>query len=222
MATTKDQIADVPLSVDGRHISLYALVAAVSGKPPNEGRDLWTQATRRLKARRLPAPPVTEKGRVPGNRQKTPLIPPQHAAEAVRIVLQEPETFFRDRGCRGALKELLVKTGLEDVSSVDRVAREIDANAAELVAQRTAMILPGFQGYAQECEMRTWKDERGDVYGSVYDFLRWLGLDNDQYKHNDWHNWLKAEFEASRNPLNLRDCDSIELRQPLVGQDVLC
>ena len=210
MATTKDQIADVPLSVDGRHISLYALVAAVSGKPPHEGRDLWTQATRRLKARRLPAPPVTEKGKVPGNRQKTPLIPPQHAAEAVRIVLLEPETFFRDRDCRSALKELLVKTGLEDVSSVDRVAREIEHQAAKLVAQRTAMTLPGFEGYGQEREMRTWKDEKGEVYGSVYDFLRWLGLDS----YNDWHNCLKADLQASCNLLDSKDCNTLEITMP--------
>ena len=33
--------------------------------------------------------------------------------------------------------------------------------------------------------MRTWKDERSEVYGFVYDFLGWLSLDDDQYKHND-------------------------------------
>ena len=56
------------------------------------------------------------------------------------------------------------------------------------------MTLPGFEAHAQST-MRTWKDERGEVYGSIYDFLHWLGLDDD--RQNDWHNWLAAEFQST-------------------------
>ena len=37
MTTTRDHLAQVPISVDGKHIGLYALATAVAGKPPNEG-----------------------------------------------------------------------------------------------------------------------------------------------------------------------------------------
>ena len=212
MTTTRDRLAQVPISVDGKHIGLYALATAVAGKPQNEGNDLWKQATRRLKTRRLPGPPVTLRGNIPGSRQKTPLIPPEYAADAVRAVLLEPEIFFHDDGCKDALKALLAKSGLEDVSSVDRIAEEIEDSAAELVAQRAAMTLPGFEGHSQRREMRTWKDERGDVYGSVYDFLRWLGLDDEC--HSDWHHWLKADFEAGCNLADSQGCNLLEITLP--------
>ena len=104
MMTIKDRLAEVPLSVDGKSIGLYALAAAVSGMPPSEGKAVWFSTVQRLKTRKLPCP-LSTKGKVAGNKQVTPLIRPQHAPEAVRAVLLEPPIFFRDDGCKDALKK---------------------------------------------------------------------------------------------------------------------
>ena len=60
--------------------------------------------------------------------------------------------------------------------------------------------------------MRTWKDERGEVYGSVYDFLRWLGLDDEC--HHDWHHWLKAEFQSGCQLPDSEDDNLLEITLP--------
>ncbi len=41
---------------------------------------------------------------------------------------------FRDAACKSALKELMKRAGAEDLSSVDRVAEEIDGDLAEKAA----------------------------------------------------------------------------------------
>ncbi len=36
--------------------------------------------------------------------------------------------------------------------------------------------------------------ERGILYGSIFDCLRWFGLDDG--RHHDWYHWAKADFQA--------------------------
>ena len=85
------------------------------------------------------------------------------------------------------------RAGGEGVSSVDRVAEEIERDLAEKAAQREAMMLdlPAFQDHPA-MEMRTHK-ENGVLYGSIFNLLRWAGLD-DAY-HSDWHHWVKANLQ---------------------------
>ena len=61
--------------------------------------------------------------------------------------------------------------------------------------------LPAFQNHPA-MQMRTHK-ENGILYGSIFDCLRWFGLDDD--RHNDWHNWAKAEFQALGRLLDSRE-----------------
>ena len=122
------------------------------------------------------------------------LLQPQYVAQAARALLRAPEQFFRDEACKSALKELMTRAGAEDLSSVDRVAEEIDRDLAEKAAQREAMLgklLRAFQNHPV-MQMRTHK-ENGILYGSIFDCLRWFGLDDD--RRNDWHHWAKAEFQ---------------------------
>ena len=51
--------------------------------------------------------------------------------------------------------------------------------------------LPACQNHPA-MQMRTHK-ENGVLYGSIFNLLRWAGLD-DAY-HSDWHHWVKANFQ---------------------------
>ena len=182
-------LAGVPISVDGKHIVVNVFATAVTGK--KQGSLEWTNALSRLERRRAVKPPTT-KGKVEGQRQSMWLLQPQYVAQAARALLRAPEQFFRDEACKSALKELMTRAGAEDLSSVDRVAEEIDRDLAEKAAQREAMLdLPAFQNHPA-MRMRTHKED-GVLYGSNFDLLRWAGLD-DAY-HHDWHHWAKAEFQ---------------------------
>ena len=71
-------------------------------------------------------------------------------------------------------------------------------------------LLPAFQNHPA-MQMRTHK-ENGILYGSIFDCLRWFGLDDD--RHNDWHHWVKAEFQEFCILSDSRGCEILEIILP--------
>ena len=80
-----------------------------------------------------------------------------------------------------------------DPKTVDAQVEALVAEKAQCEADAQSLMLPGLKATG-DVSLRTTR-ENDEVLGSVLDYLRWLGVEDD--KGNTWTNWLVGEFRTS-------------------------
>ena len=166
----------------------FQLVADALGVPYADGKARWAQAQQRLQRRQLLLPPTT-RVKPPGARQPTPQLAANDAAKALRLVLKRPlEEFFAKEAKLAWLRQKVEAAG-GDAATVDAELSELLKEKAQREADIQSLMLPGLQT-DEQASFRTTRED-GEVLGSNFDYLRWLGLTNVK---NEWHNWLREAF----------------------------
>lgn len=173
-------------------------MADAVGEPLAQGKARWDQAHQRLRRRELELPPTT-KVKPKGARQKTPQLAANDAAKALAMVLKEPLEEFFGREEKLVWLRTQVQTAGGDTATVDEVLKDLLAEKAQREADTQSLMLPSLQMGSVEMALRTTR-EGEEVLGSILDYLRWLGVEDD--KGNTWMNWLGEEF---RHFLELRN-----------------
>lgn len=155
-----------------------------------EGKRRWDQGLARLKRRGID-PPATTKVKPEGARQKTPQLAADDAAKALALVLQDPlKDFFEKEGKLAWLRSQIQNAG-GDPASADAAFADLQAERAQREADAQSLVLPGLQVSDTQIALRTTR-EGDEVLGSVLDYLRWLGVEDEW--GNTWKNWLGEEF----------------------------
>ena len=78
-------------------------------------------------------------------------------------------------------------------ATVDVALKELLEEKAQRVADAQSLVLPSLQVGSAEMTLRTTR-EGSRVLGSILDYLRWLGVE-DEWGHT-WKNCLRDEFRA--------------------------
>ena len=172
-------------------IFAFQLVADALGVWYEEGKARWDQAQARLKRQKLQLPP-TSRAKPPGARQHTPTLDPNDAPKALALVLKDPLEFFENEEKLAWLRSK-VQEARGDPKTVDAQVEALVAERAQCEADAQSLVLPGLKA-AGDVSLRTTR-ENDEVLGSVLDYLRWLGVEDD--KGNTWTNWLGGEFRTS-------------------------
>ena len=176
----------------------FQLVADAVGETLAQGKARWDQAHQRLRRRELQLPP-TIKVKPAGARQKTPQLAANDAAKALAMVLKEPLEEFFGREEKLAWLRAQVQTAGGDPTTVDEVLQGLLAEKAQREADAQSLVLPSLQMGGAEMALRTTR-EGEEVLGSIMDYLRWLGVEDD--KGNTWSHWLREEFRHSSDLRN--------------------
>jgi hypothetical protein len=167
----------------------FQLVADALGVPLAEGKARWDQAQARLKRQQQQLPPTT-RTKPPGARQPTPTLSADAAAKALALVLKEPLKDFFDKEEKLAwLREKVQEAG-GDPKTVDAEVQQLLAEKAQTEADALSLVLPGLQAGGAAMALRTGRED-GEVLGAIFDYLRWLGLEDAKH---EWHKWLREEF----------------------------
>ena len=167
----------------------FQLVADALGVPLAEGKARWDQAQARLKRQQQQLPPTT-RTKPPGARQPTPTLAADFAAKALAQVLKEPlKDFFEKDEKLAWLREKVQEAG-GDPKTVDAEVQQLLAEKAQREADALSLVLPGLQTGGTAMALRTAR-EGTEVMGSVFDYLRWLGLSDASA---EWCHWLADEF----------------------------
>ena len=173
----------------------FQLVAEALGVPLDEGKARWDQAQARLKRQKQQLPPTT-RTKPPGARQPTPTLAADAAAKALALVLKEPlKDFFEKEERLAWLREKVQKAG-GDPTTVDAEVQQLLAEKAQREADALSLVLPGLQAGGAAMALRTAR-EGTEVMGAIFDYLRWLGLEDAKH---EWHNWLREEFRHGLSP----------------------
>lgn len=152
-----------------------------------EGKKRWDQGLARLKRRGID-PPATTKVKPEGARQKTPQLAANDAAMALALVLQDPlKDFFEKEGKLAWLRAQIQNAG-GDPATADAVLADLHAERAQREADAQSLVLPGLQVSERQVALRTTR-EADEVLGSILDYLRWLGVEDFEWRH-----WLREEF----------------------------
>ena len=185
----------------------FRFLADALGVSQHEGKARWGQAQQRLQRRQMALPPTT-RVKPPGARQATPQLAANDAAKALRLVLKRPlEEFFAKEAKLGWLRGQIAAAG-GDPATADAELAELLAERAQQEADIQSLMLPGLQT-DEQASFRTTRED-GEVLGSNFDYLRWLGLTNVK---NEWHNWLREAFcDAIRQCLDSYDAETLEDR----------
>jgi hypothetical protein len=166
-------------------------VADALGVPLAEGKARWDQAQARLKRQQQQLPPTT-RTKPPGARQPTPTLAADAAAKALALVLKEPLKEFFDKEEKLAwLREKVQEAG-GDPKTVDAEVQQLLAEKAQREADALSLVLPGLQAGGTAMALRTARED-DEVMGSVFDYLRWLGVEDAKH---EWHNWLREAFRT--------------------------
>ncbi|MEI8004505.1 MAG: hypothetical protein WCG94_09210, partial [Methanothrix sp.] len=72
------------------------------------------------------------------------------------------------------------------------------AEKAQREADALSLVLPGLKG-GGDVSLRT-MCEKEEVLGSILDYLRWLGVEDEQ--GHTWANWLREEFHQARKEIH--------------------
>jgi hypothetical protein len=173
----------------------FQLVADALDVPLAEGKARWDQAQARLKRQQQQLPPTT-RTKPPGARQPTPTLAADFAAKALAQVLKEPlKDFFEKEEKLAWLREKVREAG-GDPKTVDAEVQPLLAEKAQREADALSLVLPGLQAGGAAMALRTGRED-GEVLGSIFDYLRWLGLEDAKH---EWHNWLREEFRHGLSP----------------------
>jgi hypothetical protein len=173
----------------------FQLVADALGVPLAEGKARWDQAQARLKRQKQQLPPTT-RTKPPGARQPTPTLAADFAAKALAQVLKEPlKDFFEKEEKLAWLREKVQEAG-GDPKTVDAEVRQLLAEKAQREADALSLVLPGLQAGGAAMALRTGRGD-GEVLGAIFDYLRWLGVEDVA---NQWNHWLREEFLTDSNP----------------------
>jgi hypothetical protein len=181
-------VTDISAVLRGEsHVGLFSLVAAVKKAP--SGTRVWELAQQRngTRAKKLQLP-VTDEGRVIGNRKATKIVSAAQIPIAARFVftIDEAIAFFEDQTLVEALSELVRSCGGQEVE-----VQAVQDMATLVLSERDAAAQIQRELCPEATKLRI--TVQGDVvYGSIIDYLNFqLKLDG----HNIWSNWLKADFE---------------------------
>ena len=170
----------------------FQLVADALGVPLAEGKARWDQAQARLKRQKQQLPP-TARTKPPGARQPTPTLAADFAAKALAQVLKEPlKDFFEKEEKLAWLREKVQEAG-GDPKTVDAEVQQLLAEKAQREADALSLVLPGLQAGGTAMALRTARED-GEVLGAIFDYLRWLGVEDNQ--GHTWKNWLREKFLA--------------------------
>ena len=170
----------------------FQLVADALGVPLAEGKARWDQAQARLKRQKQQLPPTT-RTKPPGARQPTPTLAADFAAKALALVLKEPlKDFFEQEERLAWLREKVQEAG-GDPKTVDAEVQQLLAEKAQREADALSLVLPGLQAGGTAMALRTARED-GEVLGAIFDYLRWLGVEDNQ--GHTWKNWLREKFLA--------------------------
>lgn len=115
------------------------------------------------------------------------------------MVLKEPLEEFFGREEKLAWLRAQVQTAGGDPTTVDEVLQGLLAEKAQREADAQSLVLPSLQMGGAEMALRTTR-EGEEVLGSIMDYLRWLGVEDD--KGNTWSHWLREEFRHSSDLRN--------------------
>ena len=74
--------------------------------------------------------------------------------------------------------------------------QQLLAEKAQREADALSLVLPGLQAGGTAMALRTAR-EGTEVLGAIFDYLRWLGLEDAKH---EWHNWLREEFRHGLSP----------------------
>ena len=85
-----------------------------------------------------------------------------------------------------------------DPKTVDAQREVLLAEKAQREADAQSLVLPGLKG-GGDVSLRTTR-ENDEVLGSVLDYLRWLGVEDEW--GNTWKHWLCEEFRQELNSTN--------------------
>lgn len=177
-------------------IFAFQLVADALGVRYEEGKARWDQAQARLKRQKLQLPP-TSRAKPPGARQHTPTLDPNDAPKALALVLKDPLEFFEKDEKLVWLRSKVQEAG-GDPKTVDAQREVLLAEKAQREADAQSLVLPGLKG-GGDVSLRTAR-ENDEVLGSIFDYLRWLGVEDEQ--GHTWANWLCEEFHSRLTSLN--------------------
>jgi len=174
----------------------FQLVADALGVRYEEGKARWDQAQARLKRQKLQLPP-TARAKPPGARQHTPTLDPNDAPKALALVFKDPLEFFENDEKLVWLRGKVQEAG-GDPKTVDVQREVLLAEKAQREADAQSLVLPGLKG-GGDVFLRTTR-EKEEVLGSILDYLRWLGVEDEW--GNTWRNWLCEEFRQELNSTN--------------------
>jgi len=195
----------------------FKLIADALEVPLPKGKTLWDQAQARLKRQNVQLPPTTREKPV-GARQPTPALAADDAARALALVLKDPLEFFGKEEKLQWLRAQVQAAG-GDPGTVDAEVKVLLAEKAQREADARSLVLPGLQAEGSGVALRTIR-EGGEVLGSILDYLRWLGVEDD--KGHTWDNWLCEEFRHSLNSGNggIHDGTPIYVEKQLPNQSL--
>jgi hypothetical protein len=180
----------------------FRFLAEALGVSQQEGKARWAQAQQRLQRRQLDLPPTT-RVKPPGARQATPQLAANDAAKALRLVLKRPlEEFFEKEEKLVWLRGQIAAAG-GDPATVDAELSELLAERAQQEADLQSLALPGLRSDLQ-VSLRTTR-ENGEVLGSILDYLRWLGVEDEWA--NSWRNWIGEAFRELLDSTNAETHD---------------
>ena len=97
--------------------------------------------------------------------------------------------------CRLSRAWYKVQAAGGDPKTVDAQVEALVAEKAQCEADAQSLMLPGLKA-AGDVSLRTTR-ENDEVLGSVLDYLRWLGVEDEW--GNTWKNWLGEEFRTVLN-----------------------
>ena len=170
----------------------FELVAEALGVSWVQGRSAWFDAKARLKRRGLCLPETTHV-EVPGRHRATPQLKAEDAARALRLVLTDPAAVFENDEKLRWLRAKVVKAG-GDPKTVDAEVQALETEKQQQEEDAQSLALPGLAGMSA-LTIRLAR-ENGEVLGSVYDYIKWLGLTDARH---EWHNWLSDELRQHLN-----------------------
>jgi hypothetical protein len=171
-----------------------------------EGRSIWNTAANR---RGCPLPlPETASGVVEGSRRPLEIVLCEGLCAAVDKLLgaRDAEAFFLAEECLAAAEALARRCGegapaeaVEAAAALVRAHTERKrADRADREKQLEAFDVPALGDGDANVQLRTiFMPDLKELFISVHDQLRWLGVDVDG--HNEWNHWLKMELETDIN-----------------------
>ena len=190
----------------------FQLVADALGVPLAEGKARWDQAQARLKRQQQQLPP-TMRTKPPGARQPTPTLAADFAAKALAQVLKEPLKDFFEKGEKLAwLREKVQEAG-GDPKTVDAEVQQLLEEKAQREADALSLVLPGLQAGGTAMALRTARED-GEVLGAIFDYLRWLGVEDP---HAEWCHWLSDEFRGHEKLHDLGIHGVVYVEKQVVG-----
>ena len=176
-----------------RRVGKNSLAEAIRGSSTS-GLDTWKNVMRRDCV--LPVPETT-KYALEQSSQQADVFEACDVPLAIHKLLgaKEALVWFLNQDFLAAIRALVTRCSSLDFSKLDDVIAAVEAVLRDREAQMAAFQVPALREEAASASMRLHKTEEGRVLISVHDELKWLGLDDDG-KHNEWTNWLRASLEA--------------------------